>query len=87
MIEVSEELRLTKSELEEKRTLNEKLELDLLQLEMHKPNSSGSAGMESPGNGGISDLDLMGKKSPPVGIFPYNTRLFVRSHFSFHHIM
>lgn len=66
MSELSEELRLTKSELEEKRMLNEKLELDLLQLEMHKPTASSSTVVDSPRDGGISDLDLMGKKSPPV---------------------
>ncbi|PAV18777.1 golgi membrane [Pyrrhoderma noxium] len=42
MDELTEELRLTKVELEEKRTLNEKLELDLLQLEMHKPRANGN---------------------------------------------
>lgn len=66
MQEVSEELRLTKSELEEKRTLNEKLEMDLLQLETHRPNGTLSPpGADTPKHG-LSDLDLGGTKSTSV---------------------
>ncbi|KAL5485305.1 hypothetical protein ACEPAI_7947 [Sanghuangporus weigelae] len=67
MAELSEELRLTKSELEEKRTLNERLELDLLQLEAHKPLANGvrsTTGTEmSKDPLDLADLDLGRAKS------------------------
>ncbi|EJD02863.1 uncharacterized protein FOMMEDRAFT_156221 [Fomitiporia mediterranea MF3/22] len=67
MAELAEELQITKSELEEKRSLNEKLELDLLQLETHNPSVNGiqaSSGTEkSKESLGIADLDLGGTKS------------------------
>ncbi|KAL5528564.1 hypothetical protein ACEPAF_7700 [Sanghuangporus sanghuang] len=67
MAELSEELRLTKSELEDKRTLNERLELDLLQLEAHKPLANGvrsTTGTETSKDPlGLADLDLGGTKS------------------------
>lgn len=62
--EVSEELRLTKCELEEKRALNERLELDLLQLETRK--SSGSYLTPDVPKDGLSDLDLGGKNATGV---------------------
>lgn len=75
MSELSEELQITRSELEEKRSLNEKLEIDLLQLETHKPSING---VRSPhgANGskdslGLADLDLGGTKAAPVGRFVY----------------
>ncbi|THH03436.1 hypothetical protein EW145_g6255 [Phellinidium pouzarii] len=64
---LSEELRVTKFELEEKRNLNEKLELDLLQLETYKPTANGSrspSGKNVAGDSlGLIDLDLRGRKS------------------------
>ena len=64
MAELCEELRLTKNELEEKRTLNERLELDLLQLEAHKPLANGvrsTSGADlSKDPLGLADLDLGG---------------------------
>ena len=69
MAELCEELRLTKNELEEKRTLNERLELDLLQLEAHKPLANGvrsTSGDLSKDPLGLADLDLGGTKSTQV---------------------
>ena len=72
MDELSDELRLTKAELEEKRTLNEKLELDLLQLEMHKPQSNGLKSTSSTDTLqdtlGLPDLGLGNAKSTTVGV-------------------
>ncbi|KAH8119090.1 CASP C terminal-domain-containing protein [Phellopilus nigrolimitatus] len=64
MAETSEELRLTKADLEDKRILNERLELDLMQLEAHNPRSNGThtpSGWDVPKDG-IADLDLGGRK-------------------------
>lgn len=73
MVELSEELRITKGELEEKRSLNEKLELDLLQLEAYKPLANGtrspSGADRSKDSFGIADLDLGGTKSARVSLW------------------
>ena len=73
MDELTEELRLKKVELEEKRTLNEKLELDLLQLEMHKPRANGNNAV-SPTDTlqdtlGLPDLGLGNAKATSVSLF------------------
>ncbi|KLO05744.1 hypothetical protein SCHPADRAFT_1002727 [Schizopora paradoxa] len=60
--ELSDELRITRSELEEKRSLCEKLEMDLLQLDQHKPNGVHDSGAATPSDV-LSDLDIGGKKS------------------------
>ncbi|KAI5123047.1 hypothetical protein M0805_000482 [Coniferiporia weirii] len=69
MAEMEEELYLTKAELEEKRSLNEKLELDLLQMEAYKPSvndASSTYGSDTPRDSlGLADLDLTGRKLLP----------------------
>lgn len=71
MSELSEELRFTKTELEEKRQLSEKLELDLLQMEAHKPSAGDSRSLTPSGtreSNGLADLDLDGKRSANASI-------------------
>lgn len=63
--EMSDELRITRSELEEKRTLCEKLEMDLLQMDQHKPNGIRDSGTATPSDV-LSDLDIGGKRSKDV---------------------
>jgi len=60
--EMSEELRITRLELEEKRTLTEKLEMDLLQIDQHKPNGLRDSGTATPSDV-LSDLDIGGRRS------------------------
>ena len=72
MSDLSEELRVTTAELEEKRQLSEKLELDLLQMESHKPSASDSRSLTPSGtreSNGLADLNLDGKKSTNVSNF------------------
>lgn len=70
--DLSEELQATKAELGEKRQLNEKLELDLLQMESHKPSANDCRSLTPSGtreSNGIADLDLDGKRSTNVSGF------------------
>ncbi len=71
--EMSEELRITRSELEEKRSLTEKLEMDLLQMDQHKPNGLRDSGTATPSDV-LSDLDIGGKRSNNVSCMRQTVR-------------
>ena len=71
MAELAEELRITRVELEEKRQLAEKLEIDLLQMEAHKPAAGDSRSLTPSGtreSNGLADLNLDGKKLANVRV-------------------